>query len=242
MLTLQKYLGEVQRNLGRSAARAWPGHFMPQRANLQCRLKTGLWPVDRRKRLSHLSSTLLHEAQAETSGQQKIVSLPSEDRVADETIAGAHVPGQPFFQNSHAGQIEIHPVLARVGEVGKEAGRLCDAGGTGELVKEVVPEIRFPRIAFQIGEVLALVVAPADEAEVRLFLLDCVHAESPARHETQIQLLKTVVLVIVERADEESRRDVPIVGPTAAHGTGDGAGHVVQTRGCVDLVERYRDQ
>src|ERR1022692_528281 len=39
MLTLQKYLGEVQRNLGRSAARAWPGHFMPQRANLQAPAK-----------------------------------------------------------------------------------------------------------------------------------------------------------------------------------------------------------
>jgi len=63
---------------------------------------------------------LLREGQAETGGQQKIVPLPSEDRVADETIAGAHVPGQPFLQHGHGGQIEIHPVFAGVGEVRKK--------------------------------------------------------------------------------------------------------------------------
>src|ERR1039457_6473172 len=35
MLTLHKYLGNVQRNLCRSVARLRPRHFMAQRANLQ---------------------------------------------------------------------------------------------------------------------------------------------------------------------------------------------------------------
>src|ERR1017187_8320064 len=50
MLTLQKYLGEVQRKLGRAAARAWPGHFMPQRANLQSRLAVGSFTASRQVR------------------------------------------------------------------------------------------------------------------------------------------------------------------------------------------------
>jgi len=41
MLTLQKYLGNVQRNLCRSEARPRPCHLMAQMANLQGRLKGG---------------------------------------------------------------------------------------------------------------------------------------------------------------------------------------------------------
>ena len=43
MLTLQKYLGNVQRNLGRSVARLRSRHFMAQRANLQRRAKLALF-------------------------------------------------------------------------------------------------------------------------------------------------------------------------------------------------------
>src|SRR5262249_55058020 len=89
-------------------------------------------------------------------------------------------------------------------------------------------------------EVLPRVIGATQEAQIGSFVLEGVEPEISACHETQIQILEAIMLIVVEPADEEAGREVAGVGPTPPDGARPGAADSVEGRGAVDLGEGGR--
>ncbi len=88
-----------------------------------------------------------------------------------------------------------------------------------------------------IHEILAQIIHSSVEIELGVFRPHCLDTSAAARNQAKVQVLETVVFVIVEARKEGALAHIAVVLPTAADGAGDGAGHVIDARRAVNLIE-----
>ena len=155
---------------------------------------------------------LAREADPEAGREQEVVLLAARDRIAQEAVAGGHLPGKPLLEPRHRAEIEVHPIVAARSEIREDAEGLRERADPRELVAPVVAEVALGRVLRKRRtELRPVVVQAAHQIQVGAIGLDGLEPKAAAEDDPQVQVLEFVVLVLVEEVDEQSRFDVPVI-------------------------------
>src|SRR5882762_6097294 len=74
---------------------------------------------------------LTRKTQAEPCGEQDVIALVAENRIAEIAVACGHLPGKPFLECRDRAQVEIDAVITGVAQIREETERLRHRTGAG---------------------------------------------------------------------------------------------------------------
>jgi hypothetical protein len=182
------------------------------------------------------------EAQPDACGEDHLIVLETEDRIAEEAVSECHMPAQPLFKRGYGAQIEIQPVLSGVAQIRVNAKGLRYGGGRLDLVGGDHRRNSIPRscVWCWIRRIPAH-TPPRLESSARPYRSIQLSARGPAEYRAQAQALESVMLVFVDCGDKSLVGELAIICPSGADRTHRGTVNAMKQSITINLIQVHRD-
>lgn len=128
------------------------------------------------------------------------------------TVGNREIPAEPARQLGGRPDVKTRAVAARIPHVVEPPKALNQRRGCAEFAAVLVAPVDFGQFPRQRSSVARMIeIAAAEQVEPAALSLESVRTKTSAEHESQIEILKLVDLIIVEAVHEQAWSDVVIV-------------------------------
>lgn len=166
-----------------------------------------------------MAHPLLSKRDSDPGGIKKVVGFTARRRMIQITVAQRYIPGEPLCDLGGQTGIEIHAELAPIGHVIEHPEALDERSGAVDLYRIVVAIVPFRGLLYQRrAEARMVEIHAAQKVQVTPLSLDGVKSETTAEHESQVQILKFVIFIVVENVRKHARMEIVVVTDSASHG------------------------